>query len=669
MKPRSPAGAHALRRRMLLGGILVGGLVILARGVQLTIIDHNEWLSRAVEQHHEQHAMPAPRGTIYDRNGIPLAASREVYRIAIAPGEIQDTAVARERLESALDLKKGEARRLVASRRRWIVLPHRHDAVAMNRLDGMHGFYFERSQERFYPRGELALELLGAVSADGKQLSGMEQELDSLLSGKAGIAVARRDARGRPVPGPMVEAQSPVPGRDVYLTIDADLQEIAQQAIGNAIRETGADGGDLVIADPRTGEVLAAVSRRSSGGRQWRAVTEPYEPGSTLKPFVVAALLSEGRAELSDSVFAENGRWTYDRRTVTDVHPYGWLTLREALRVSSNVAMIKLASRLDAGTQYRYLRDFGFGTPTGIDYPIESGGLLRHPRSWSRYSQGSLAIGYEIAVTPLQMAMAYGALANGGLLLEPRLVREIRSRDGTRTATAASRVLRRVFPKSVAEQLSPVLLDVVQSGTGQQAGVGAFQVAGKTGTARRVTGGRYERGAYTASFAGYFPVEDPQLVFLVKLDNPQSVYYGGLAAAPVTRATLAASLAAWSSPIDRGAVATPVEMDDEPVVPRRAETPSKRPYVLALAPDGGIRAEGQRRRDAVAAAPATPPALPVVPEVHGLPLRDAARRLHAAGYQVRITGSGVAAGTLPAAGIAAPRGSIVEILLGAGETP
>lgn len=649
---RAPdATAHTIRRRMLLAGLLLAAFVVLGRGFQLAVLDHRAWTERALDQHHQQLTLPAPRGVIYDRSGVPLAASREVYRIAIAPREISDTTEARRRLQQALGLGAAQARRLVVSKRRWIVIPDRYDAVARQRLEGVHGLHFERSQERFYPRGALALELLGTVASDGRALGGLEQELDSVLRGTPGIAVARRDARGRPVPGALLSAQEPVPGHDVYLTLDADLQEIAQQALGRAVEETGAEGGDLVIADPRTGEILAAVSRRVRGSRQWRAVTEPYEPGSTLKPFVVAALLAERRASLGDSVFAEEGRWTHDGRTVTDVHGYGWLTLGEALEVSSNIGIIKVASRLDAGVQYRYLRDFGFGTPTGVSYPVESSGLLRHPRGWSRYSQGSLAIGYEIAVTPLQMAMAYGALANGGVVLEPRLLREVRSRDGRTSRTVEPRVIRRVIPDSVARQVSEVLVDVVAGGTGQQAGLGTFRVAGKTGTARRTRGGRYESGAYTASFAGFFPADDPQLVFLVKLDNPEGAYYGGSTAAPVMRATLAAALAAWSSPLDRSAVATPVAMEaaEETVARASTRAPEPGPYIFTLDSD-------PVRRDV----PDTL-AAPSVPSVAGLSLRDAARRLQTAGFRVRVRGGGVAGATVPAAGQVAPHGTVVEL--------
>lgn len=657
---------HGLRRRMLLGGLMVWVVVLLGRGFQVQVLDGARWSERAAEQHRRRQTLPAPRGTIYDRDGVPLAASHEAYRVSIAPRELKDRQEAAKRLRAALGLSAQAANRAVHPGRRWVVLPGRYDATVKEQLEGLRGVYFERVLERFYPHGSLALELLGRVSGDQRALGGIELAFDSLLSGRPGTAVVRRDGRGEPIPGALVSVEQPVPGHDIYLTIDYDLQEIADEALRHALEETGASGGDMVIADPGTGEILAAVSRRAAGAQPWTAVTEPYEPGSTLKPFIVAALLEEGLATFDDSVYAEQGRYVDGGRTISDVHAYGWLTLREALRHSSNIAMAKMAQRLDPEEQYGYLRDFGFGSPTGVSYPSESGGLLRRPGQWTGYSQASLAMGYEISVTPLQMVMAYGALANGGVLMEPRLVREVRSRDGRVRAEYEPRAVRRVVSADVARAVAAALAEVVEEGTGQQASLETFAVAGKTGTARRVVGGRYERGAYTASFAGFFPAEDPQLVFLVKLDRPRGEYYGGLAAAPVTRATLAAALAARNTPLDRSAVARRTPPSGPPAqgpaaaaaAPVRfaalggdeAPQPAAGPFIFVL---DGVPLER--------AEPSSEAARPV-PRVKGLPIRDAVRRLHAQGFRVEVEGTGPVAGTVPAAGMAAQPGEVVRVL-------
>ena len=657
---------HGLRRRLLLGGLMIWAAAVLVRGFQVQVLEGARWSERAAEQHRQRLSLPAPRGTIYDRDGVPLAASHEAYRVAIAPRELKDRNEAAKRLRTVLGLSAQAANRAVNSKRRWVVLPGRYDAGVKEQLEGMRGVYFERVLERFYPHGSLALELLGRVSADQRALGGIELAFDSLLSGRPGSAVVRRDGRGEPIPGALVSVEEPVPGHDIYLTIDYDLQEIADEALRHALEETGATGGDMVIADPRTGEILAAVSRRDAAALQWTAVTEPYEPGSTLKPFLVAALLQEGRATFEDSVYAEEGRYVNGGRTISDVHAYGWLTLREALRYSSNIALAKMSERLDPETHYAYLRDFGFGSPTGVPYPSESSGLLRRPAQWSGYSQASLAMGYEISVTPLQMVMAYGALANGGVLMEPRLVREVRSRDGRVRAEYEPRVVRRVVSREVARSVAAALAEVVEEGTGRQASLETFAVAGKTGTARRAAGGRYERGAYTASFAGFFPAEDPQLVFLVKLDRPRGEYYGGLAAAPVTRATLAAALAARNTPLDRRAVARKA-LEKRAVPDERAAAgaatvrfaslggdeaaqPMAGPFVFVL--DGAPLAHAES--PSVAPRP--------VPQVKGLPVRDAVRRLHAQGFRVEVEGTGPVKGTVPPAGVAVLPGETVRVL-------
>ena len=253
------------------------------------------------------------------------------------------------------------------------------------------------------------------------------------------------------------------------------------------------------------------------------AFIEPYEPGSVLKPFFVATLLAARKARMEEQVDGEGGTWTDPNgRVHRDVHAYDMLTLRDALRVSSNIGMVKFAPRLSPGQQFGYLRDFGFGTPTGVEYPTESSGRLPRPDRWSKPTPASLATGYEVSVTPLQLALAYGALANGGSLMEPRLVREVRAPGGRTLERREPREVRRVVPRSVATQIRDVLVSVVEDGTATRASLSTFEVAGKTGTARRTgANGRYEAGAYNATFVGFFPARDPQLTILVRLDRPQ----------------------------------------------------------------------------------------------------------------------------------------------------
>ena len=622
------------RRRLMLAGIMVAAAGMSVRAVKLQLVDADKWQQRAAEQHAKQSVIPAPRGTIYDRDGVPLAASSEVFRINIAPRDVQDRKALATRLQQLTKLDSKAVRRALDVQRKWVVLPGRYDAAVRHALDGIAGVHFDRVQMRFYPRGSIARDMLGVVNSSGAALSGVELEFDSVLAGQPGLATVRRGPRGRPIPGAMVVAQPPVSGRDIYLTIDSELQEIATEALRAAVDSTKARGGDLLLTDPRTGEVLASASVRNSTSDNWRAVTEPYEPGSTLKPFIVATLLSEKTARLTDSVFAENGTYVNEGRTLRDVHAMGWTSVAGALRESSNIALAKLSVLLEPRKQYQYLRSFGFGSPTAITYPSESSGLLRKPTQWSRFSQASLAIGYEISVTPLQMVLAYGAIANGGMLMEPQLVREVRSRDARVTQKFEPRVVRRVIPERVANDIRDVLVEVVETGTGGAAALGPYTVAGKTGTARSFSGGRYQTGAYTASFAGFFPADKPQLVFLVKLDSPQGAYYGGVTAAPVTRATLEAALAARSTPLDKRAVASasPPPLKERELVHNIAVAERRRavsgPFIFAL------HAGAPKQVSTRSAKPGE------MPDVIGLSVRDAVRALHAGGFRVRLQGAG-----------------------------
>ena len=397
-----------------------------------------------------------------------------------------------------------------------------------------------------------------------------------------------------------------------------------------------------------------------AGGSTLSAVNTTYEPGSTIKPFTTAALLRHGLASLNDSVDTGVGSWSVNGRRITDVDGGGgWLTLHEVVRQSSNVGIAMFAGLMTEGQQYTNLRDFGFGTPTGVALPGEASGVLRRPEHWSGLSSQSLAYGYEISVTSLQMAMAFGALANGGWLMEPRLIREVRDNDGQPVRFGRPRAVRRAVPERVTAALTPVLVDVVENGTGTRARMSSFLVAGKSGTARATgEGGRYERGAYYASFGAYFPADDPQLLIFVKLDRPDGTYYGGATAAPVTRATLETLLSARQSPIDRGALAR-VQRRAEPPPP---SAPLVRFAVATAEPEAGV---WPRAEDPVADHAGTM----TIPVLDGASVRVAVRRLHKMGLRVLLEGTGTVRATVPGAGDGVAAGDTVRVLAAPGEPP
>lgn len=635
----APARPHPWRRRFILTGWLASSLVIALRAGQIQVLQASDWREVASGQHSQHQELPAPRGTIRDRSGNPMSVTRERTRVNVAPREVQDRARVEGLLSETLGLSSRRATRIASTGHGWNAAGL-HPPAVREALRGTSGIHLQRVFQRFYPHGELARGVLGAVR-DDRGVGGVESEFDHWVRGEPGRQVVARDNRGNPIPGETITVERPRAGGELVLTLDMNLQEIAQAALIEAIAEHGARGGDVLITNPKTGEILALFSIRDGRSDALSAINTPFEPGSTLKPFTVAGLLARELISMHDTVDVGNGVWEVAGRRLHDTHTEGPMTVREALRESSNVGIAKAALALSPGAQYQNLRDFGFGVLTGIELPGEVSGTLRRPDRWSAQSPASLAIGYEISVTPLQMVMAYGALANGGVLMRPLLVRELRDADGTVVERFESEVIRRVVDEGSAAAVSRALVDVVEDGTGTLARLGSFRVAGKSGTARISSGGGYRVGEYSSSFVGYFPAEAPQLVVFVKLDRPQGEYYGGAVAAPVTRATMEAALAANS--LNLGALVmssrSKTQRIPEDLVPVFAALPLEpaMPPIVFGAGAGGVRARGVG--GGVAA-----------PDVAGMPARIAVRHLHRYGLRVEWTGDGEVSGTLPVAG-------------------
>ncbi len=616
-----------LRRRVLLGVWLLSGAAILTRAADMQVLGASEWREKAAEQQRMSAAIPAARGRILDRDGVPFAVSRETFIISVTPQNVLDPERVQTLLRETLGVSRDRARAAMDTSRKWVQLPGRYSPVEREALKDVPGIHITRELQRDYPHGELARGILGRVQ-DGVGRGGIEQWFEDVLAGVPGRQVMARDGSGNPIPGQVYEVAQPIAGGDVQLTIDLDLQEIAHQALSEAVASTGANGGDLIVADPRTGEILAMVSMAEGRYDALSALNTPYEPGSTLKPFTIAGVLKHGRGALADTVDAEMGRWQINGRALTDTHDEGLITIADALRVSSNIGVAKAALPMTAQEQYENLRDFGFGVETGLPISGEVQGTLRRPDRWSGQSPQSLAIGYEIAVTPIQMTMAYAALANSGLLMEPRLILSVERTPGV-VDQVAPRVIRQVVNASIAHDIGQVLISVVEDGTGTNAQLETFQVAGKSGTARAWGNGGYEQGRYFSSFAGYFPADDPQLVVFVKFDLDSNVYYGGATAAPVIRATMEGALAIHQTPLDRGAL-----IRSQASFAPDATAGSTGPNRFAALP-------APVRRDEVPAAFVTAPGETRVPDVKGMPIRDAVRRIHERGLRVVWEGGSV----------------------------
>lgn len=660
-------------------GLALFVVALLVKTARVQLWQRRTWAASAVRQQSTERLVPAPRGVILDARGEMLAQSRETVRLDVAPQSVKDLRKLRSVLAHA-GVPREWLARATDTKRKWVSLPGRYLALDVAAASAMRGVFTTPVIERSYAISEGTRRIVGRVDADGRAVDGVELALDSLLRGTPGSATVMRDGRGRRMESPASAGLAPVQGNTVTLTINQELQEIAERALGDAVRTMGAEGGDVVVLDPDDGGVLAMASlRQDPRATASTALTEPYEPGSTMKPFIAAILMEKGKARETDVMPTYGGTLTINGRTITDEHPASSFTLADVIRFSSNVGIVQFAERLTAREEYEALRDFGFGTPTGVPYPVEASGTLREPARWSKQSANSMAMGYEVAVTPLQLAAAYVALANGGELLEPALVKEVRAPDGRILYQHQRRVVRRVLSPAVAQRVRRMLLGVVENGgTAKRADLGTFSLAGKTGTARRTVRGHYAVGDHIPTFVGLFPGDNPQFVILVKLDNPKGAYTGGLTAAPVTKAVLQAALASRNASLDRGSLASsrhdrPADTTRAHAVAVAAAAEHARQDTATTETRLALRAASQQAADEsggttpfVASLPAVGPtsmvALPLrpVPDVHGLSLRQAVHALHAAGFRVQLA-AGASLQTTPSAGAVAAAGTIIRL--------
>jgi cell division protein FtsI (penicillin-binding protein 3) len=672
----------AISRSSIIHGVLVVfAAALIGQSARVQIVHGKEWAERARRQQFATGQVHAARGNILDASGNVLVESREMFRLNVAPGEIKDMSAFADAMRNA-----GFPREWIAAasdrRRKWITLPGLHvqsDAAPLMALSGVHA---ESVMSRDYVNSTGIRRLLGSVGADGKPVDGIELAMDGVLSGDTVQSSFARDVKGRRLDSPDMLAQTPRPGGNVTLTINRDLQDICESALASATDSLHAAGGDIVVLNPKTGDVLAMASRRAKPSYSNTAVTEPFEPGSTIKPFMAAALLERRRARTDEMIDTYGGEWKANGRTITDSHKAQQLSLADVIRFSSNIGIVQFSERLTPREKYETLRDLGLGTATGVPLPSEADGTLREPAKWNATSSASIAMGYELTVTPLQLVAAYATLANGGEMMEAHIVKEVRGADGELVYEAKPRVLRRVFSEQVSQTVRKLMVSVVDSGTGVKADLATFQLAGKSGTARRATKGRgYLEGNYTASFVGLFPADDPQFVVLVKIDNPRGDYYGGDIAAPVSAVVLRAALAARDAALNRGQLAVVekrVALPESSNLPAaaadaRGRKPRAAPALIDPTVNDVSPAELSSSAAAVVPSISTEVALPYtrpkvvvdeaprpVPDVAGMTLRDAVHALHTAGFRVRLVPAPELT-TIPAAGTPLVPGSIVTL--------
>ncbi|HUG64445.1 MAG TPA: penicillin-binding protein 2 [Gaiellaceae bacterium] len=528
-------------------GVLAAAFLILlgaalARSAWLQVVNGPEYAAMALRQHRETVVVPAARGTIVDRNGQPLALGKLTTTVYANPRQVDDARNLTLAAGKLLGNDPAALYPLLTDRSRgFVYVARKADPRKAEKLEalGYAGLGFYPEEQRFYPQGPVAAQILGYAGLDNEGLEGLERSLESTLAGKPGSQTIVKDPFGRALD--VVETKPETPGKDIRLTIDRQIQANAEEVLAETVRRWGARSATAVVMDPRTGAVLAmATAPRFNANRfpttradrrRNRAVTDTYEPGSTFKLVTVAAGLQDGIVNPRSSFRLPPTLEVADR-TIREAHSRGTqrMTVREIVKYSSNIGTITVAQRLGEGRLAAWIDRFGFGKTTGIDFPGESGGFALPLDEWSGSTIGTVPIGHGISVTPVQMARAYSVIANGGRLVRPHVLDRIDGED------VAAGVGRRVVSPVVAEQMLDMLRGVVVEGTGTAAAIPGYTVAGKTGTAAKIEpSGRYSTSRYVASFAGLVPASKPELVVMVMVDEPRGGYYGGTVAAPAFR--------------------------------------------------------------------------------------------------------------------------------------
>lgn len=658
---------------------LVWFAIIAVRLLDLQVLQGRELAHKAVRQQETTVDIPARRGAILDRNGKELALSTPAESIGVFADRAEDKASLATMLAVALDIPEAPLfERLRRGGFQWVKrLVSLAEATRAREL-GIDVLHFETESKRYYPHGTVGAHVLGTVGLDHHGQAGLEQRYESELSGESGLGVLYYDARQRRYGRQALEPT--VPGSDLQLDLDLELQSFVHMELGRVIEETKSSAGTVVLMEPDTGQILAMsswprfdpnnLSRSSADLENLRnfAVSYMVEPGSTFKVLTAAAALEEGQVTTDDVFDCEMGGMWVGRRRIRDHHPYGELTMPEVLMKSSNVGIIKIGDRLGSSRLHTYIRRFGFGTSTGLGLPGEVAGLVRPLTKWSGSSRASLSMGQEIGVTAVQMARLFATIANGGTLVSPRIVRSIRSSGGDEVAVEREPPTRVISPETAAT-MQAILEQVVEGGTGRLAQIQGYRVAGKTGTAQMINpeSRSYADGAYMASFCGFAPVNDPALVGVVMLYDPRGqFYYGGRIAAPLFSSVMRWALRYLDVPpskrVPRNRPPTRAYSDEVLVdfVEGRVESPD----------GGGTLASAQNPTDAEPSGltesepDATPKA--VAPDMRGLTMREAFSLAASLGIRIESTGSGVAQEQFPAPSEVLADGQVLRLRFGMG---
>jgi len=541
-----------VRLSIFKGAALLFLIGLMIRLLQVQVVQREYFLMLAGGQFKEIVKLAPERGTIYDRNLTALTVNVPTVIVTADPSIVTHPESVAYKLSKILGKSPKYYLAKLRLNENSVILEKNAPKSVEKAIDALNipGIYCRVKMVREYPKQQTASQIVGFTGSDGEGLSGAELFFDAFLKGLPGKAVLQKTARGnyhlfRRPEYPWRPAEK---GKDVVLTINYVYQSIAEEELHKTILETDADSGTVVILDSATGDVLAMASEPGFNPNHYgryhpstwriRAITDIFEPGSGFKLVLLSAVLNEQLRKPEDLVFCENGAFSVMGETIHDTSPHGWMTLRDVVVKSSNIGMAKTSMEVDRGLFYRYARDFGFGVKSGIELGGEVSGILKPTIQWSGFTRLAMAYGHEVAVTPLQMCNMFNTIANGGLLLQPHILKEIRDhKNGKVLERTERKIIRRVISRSTAETIKSIMHEVVTRGTAKTANMAEVEVCGKTGTARMVRPGKrgYQPHEYIASFGGFFPKDNPKLTMFIMVENPKRGYYGGRVAAPCFR--------------------------------------------------------------------------------------------------------------------------------------
>jgi len=535
-----------------LGTLMIIILVLIGRVGWIQFIEGESMAVKTAVQLRESKILHSPRGTIYDRNGRELAVSGMTKSLYANPSEIKDADKVASILANILGIASGDIKEKLTAGGQFIWIKRmlepgvsRQIQAAIKEYD-IKGLGFLEESKRYYPNDTLAAQVLGFVGTDDIGLDGIELALDKKIKSTLLEQLIDTDSHGIPIFKSIFTFAPKKQRKNVYLTLDSEIQFIVEQSLEKSMKSTGAKHGTVIVINPHTGEVLAMANSPTYNpnefykysDNEWknRAVTYNYEPGSTFKSIVAAAALQEGKV-YPEELFVDKGYVEVSGRRIQNWSgdSYGKVSFIEIIKNSINTGFVEVGMRLGGHKMTEYAKAFGFGKMTGIELPGEEEGLLFDPKDMGDSDIATMAIGQSIAVTPLQLVTAVGSIANGGVLLKPHIIKEFRNEDGSLDSEVPVQTVRQVISPETSKVLTDMMEKVVSEGGGRKAEVKGYHFAGKTGTAEKLkdSGSGYSAGRYVASFVGFGPVEDPQVAILVVLDDPSGIYYGGEIAAPV----------------------------------------------------------------------------------------------------------------------------------------